>query len=79
MEEDVLSNVIRSEAAARVRSALTRIPTHDREVLLLRHVADLSGPEIAEVLGISTGAVRVRIHRATQRLAQEFGERDATG
>jgi RNA polymerase sigma-70 factor (ECF subfamily) len=79
MDEDVLSDVIRSEDAARLCAALTRLPRHDREVLLLRHAASLSGPEIAEVLGISTGAVRVRIHRATQRLAQEYGDRDATG
>ncbi len=35
-----------------------------REVLLLRDVEGLSAPEVAEVLGISTQAVKSRLHRA---------------
>jgi RNA polymerase sigma factor (sigma-70 family) len=77
VDEDVLSGVIRSEDAARLRAALRRIPRNDREVLLLRYVAGLSGPEIAGVLNISAGAVRVRHHRAMRRLANELGEHDA--
>jgi RNA polymerase sigma factor (sigma-70 family) len=75
--EDTLSEVIRSENAARLRAAIGSIPRGDREVLLLRYVADLSGPEIGEVLGISAGTVRVRIHRALKRLSQELGDHDA--
>jgi len=77
VDEDILSGVIRSEDAARLRAALRRIPRNDREVLLLRYVAGLSGPEIAAVLNISAGAVRVRLHRALRRLANELGEDDA--
>jgi RNA polymerase sigma-70 factor (ECF subfamily) len=35
-----------------------------REVLLLRDVEGLSAPEVAEVLGVSTQAVKSRLHRA---------------
>jgi RNA polymerase sigma-70 factor (ECF subfamily) len=35
-----------------------------REVLLLRDVEGLTAPEVAEVLGVSTDAVKSRLHRA---------------
>ena len=41
-----------------------------REVLVLRYMDDLSIEEIAVVLGKSTGAVRVLVHRATKTLEQ---------
>lgn len=75
-EDDPLTNVIRSEDAARLRAALLRLAKHDRDVLLLRFVVELSGPEIAEILNISPSAVRVRVHRALGRLANQLGEAD---
>ena len=77
--DDVLSAVVRSERAANLRAALNRLPERDREVLLLRYVAELSAPEIAEMLGLSSGAVRTRIHRALQRLSDELGDDDVAG
>jgi RNA polymerase sigma-70 factor, ECF subfamily len=47
--------------------ALRALDLRDREVLVLRYVADLSHADIAERLGISGPAVRVRLHRATAR------------
>ena len=78
-EDDILSGIIRTEEAAHLRAAMLRVPRNDRDVLLLRYVVGLSGPEIAEVLGISSGAMRTRLHRAMRRLANELGERDASG
>jgi RNA polymerase sigma-70 factor (ECF subfamily) len=74
--DDPLTSVIRSEDAARLRAALLRLAKHDRDVLLLRFVVELSGPEIADILQISPGAVRVRVHRALGRLSIELGDDD---
>ncbi len=38
--------------------------------LVLMYLDDLSGNEMAEVTGLSEGAVRVRIHRIKQRLTE---------
>jgi len=38
--------------------------------LVLMHLEDMSGREMAEVTGLSEGALRVRIHRIKQRLAE---------
>jgi RNA polymerase sigma-70 factor (ECF subfamily) len=45
----------------------------DVEILLLRVVADLPADDVAAIVGLSTGAVRVRQHRAVKRLAAALG------
>lgn len=49
--------------------ALEALEPRDRAVLLLRDVLGFSGPEVAGVLGITPGHVRVVLHRARERLA----------
>ncbi|MDW8280701.1 MAG: sigma-70 family RNA polymerase sigma factor [Myxococcales bacterium] len=47
-----------------VEQAIAALDPMYREVLLLRDVEGLTAPEVAEVLGISTPAVKSRLHRA---------------
>jgi RNA polymerase sigma-70 factor (ECF subfamily) len=60
--------VVRYIEAQRARDLLTRLPEHQRELVLLRVVAGLSAEETGNVLGMSAGAVRVAQHRALTRL-----------
>ncbi|WP_157431819.1 sigma-70 family RNA polymerase sigma factor [Actinomadura hibisca] len=60
--------VVRYIEAQRARDLLTRLPDHQRELVLLRVVAGLSAEETGNVLGMSAGAVRVAQHRALARL-----------
>jgi len=60
--------VVRYIEAERARALLSRLPDHQRELLLLRVVAGLSAEETGNVLGMSAGAVRVAQHRALARL-----------
>ncbi len=62
-----------ADLAARTAHALTRLPDDAREVVVLRDVQGLSTKEAAEVLGISEGAVKVRLHRAHARLRELVG------
>jgi RNA polymerase sigma-70 factor (ECF subfamily) len=64
----------RAERRARVRAALDRLPERDREVLVLRHLEQLSTREAAAVLGTTEGAVKVRLLRALQRMRDLLGE-----
>lgn len=50
--------------------ALRRLPPKLRAVVVLRDVYDLSHAEIAEELGISESAAKVRLHRARHRLRE---------
>ena len=51
-----------------IREALLELPEEQREVLVLRHLEELSTKEIATVLRVSVGAVKTRHLRALQRL-----------
>ncbi len=63
--------------------AIADLPARLRAVVVLRDIYDLSHAEIAEELGISESAAKVRLHRARRRLrAQVFplaGEVTRTG
>jgi RNA polymerase sigma-70 factor (ECF subfamily) len=58
----------REEVRIRMRTALEGLPPRDREVLVLRHLEQLSTREIAAVTGITEGAVKTRHLRALQRV-----------
>lgn len=51
-----------------VLGALAALPERQREVIALRHYAELSEAEIAEALGISRGAVKSHASRAAAAL-----------
>jgi RNA polymerase sigma-70 factor, ECF subfamily len=53
-----------------LRAALASLSASDREVLLLVAWDDCDMRELAEVLGVSSVAARVRLHRARSRLRQ---------
>ena len=56
------------EELARVREAITKLPTAIREPLILRTMEGLTQAETAETLGISEKAVETRLYRARARL-----------
>jgi RNA polymerase sigma-70 factor (ECF subfamily) len=59
-----------SAAAMRgeIRRALRVMPSHERDVLLLFALGDVTYEEIAEAIDVPVGTVRSRLHRARQRL-----------
>jgi RNA polymerase sigma-70 factor, ECF subfamily len=66
--------LIREELCSLVQSALQRLNPSDREILLMRHVEEMSTADIGAVLGINVGAVRARHVRALQRLRSLLNE-----
>jgi len=65
-------HVVRSSepctARVDVTAALETLPPRQRQVAVLRHVADLPEEEVAESLGISVGSVKRHLHRAMTTL-----------
>ena len=55
-----------------VRAAVALLPAGQRDVVLMHYVDDLSCEEIANLLGTTPGAVRVRLHRARALLRREL-------
>jgi RNA polymerase sigma-70 factor (ECF subfamily) len=61
-----------------VRDAIERLRPVDREVLELVMWEGLTHAEAAQVLGCSTNAVAVRLHKARKRLQAELGRGEAS-
>jgi RNA polymerase sigma-70 factor (ECF subfamily) len=57
------------ELSERVQTALMALSPEHREVVVMRHFADLSYEEIAETLDIPEKTVKSRLFSARQRLA----------
>ena len=51
-----------------VRAALLSLPVYYREVIVLRHFAQMSYEEIAETVGVPVKTVKSRLHTARQQL-----------
>ena len=59
--------------AGELTTAIDRLEPPHREVVLLRHVLELSEAETAAVLGCRPGTVKSRLSRALDRLREELG------
>jgi RNA polymerase sigma-70 factor (ECF subfamily) len=60
-----------------MRGLIARLPDNQAIVVTLRFYEDMDGPAIARRLGMTDNAVRVRLHRALERLEQMMRDRAA--
>jgi RNA polymerase sigma-70 factor (ECF subfamily) len=58
--------------ARRLEQLVAQLPETQRQVLVLRDIYGQSTDEVADAMGISTGAVKVRLFRARERLKAEL-------
>jgi RNA polymerase sigma-70 factor (ECF subfamily) len=65
---------IRSEEAGQLRAAIQKLPPHFRIVLVLRDMEGLTDGEVAEITGLRSGTVRVRLHRARLFVRKELAK-----
>ena len=59
---------IQQENINNLQSAINMLPLHHREIIILRHIQNLSYYEIGRVLNIPVNSVKVRLHRARVQL-----------
>ncbi|MGE4466024.1 RNA polymerase sigma factor [Sphaerochaeta sp.] len=67
-EQTPESIVIYRQAQNRLKAAMNSIPQEERDLLAMAGAKGLKYDEIAKAAGISVANVKVRIHRARQRL-----------
>jgi RNA polymerase sigma-70 factor (sigma-E family) len=72
--ESAESAVLISEEHREVLAAIRRLPTRQREALVLRYYLDLDEAEIARSMRISRGTVKSTISRALAALGRLLGE-----
>ncbi len=67
-----LESLEREETFAQLNDLLGELSKPDREILTLRYALEYHTEQIAELLGINTTAVHMRLSRARQRLADRL-------
>lgn len=68
------AQLLSQELRGRLGEVVSTLPDQQRTVILLRDVAGLDGPAVAEALGISEGNQRVILHRARSRVRAQLAE-----
>ncbi len=66
------AQVVATVERADLHAALKRLNQRDRELLELRYNEDLTQQAIARRLGIPEGTVKVRLHRARDKLRRAY-------
>jgi RNA polymerase sigma factor (sigma-70 family) len=61
------------ELGSALDAAIARLPAANREAFVLFHVENVSYEEMKAITGVSVNALKVRVHRARQRLLLELG------
>ena len=70
--DDAAAQAEPAKASERLQAVVDTLPDHLRAVLVLKEIEGYGHAEIAELLGISEGASRVRLTRALKRLRHEL-------
>jgi RNA polymerase sigma factor (sigma-70 family) len=70
--EDLEVELLRQEQAMQLAGALGTLPPATRELLVARYGEEASLHEIAGRMGLSEGAIKVRLHRARRQLRRAF-------
>jgi len=65
-------NLLQAERHYQVHEAVLKIPPQLRIVLVLHDMEELSTDQVAQILGLQQGTVRVRLHRARLTLRKEM-------
>jgi RNA polymerase sigma-70 factor (ECF subfamily) len=66
--------LLSSEAAESLRLAVLKVPPQYRMVLVLHDMEDLTTTEVAQIMGLREGTVRVRLHRARLFVRQQLAK-----
>ena len=65
--------LIGKEMSECIRGRIGNLPGSYGEVLALREMGGMTNAEIASALGVSEGAVKIRLHRARSLLREDLG------
>lgn len=68
----------RKERRIEIEGVVRTLPSHYRELIILRHSQDLTYEEIVEVTGLPLGTVKNRLFRAREMMRQQFVEKGIT-
>lgn len=68
--QDLDENLQRQENIAKIRNALVELDEKDRHIVVLRYFEEMTTYEVAKIVGIREGNLRVRTHRILKKLKE---------
>ncbi len=68
--QDLDEKLERHQDIAEVQSALAKLEEKDRQIIILRYFEEMSSFEVAKIVGIREGNLRVKTHRILKKLKQ---------
>ncbi len=68
----VEQQIIREEMNDCIRGYVEKLPENYRTVLVLSELEGVRNKEIAEILGVTLDTVKIRLHRAREKLKEEL-------
>lgn len=71
-----IRRLVRAELRDRIRRAIDTLSEKYREILILKHLEQLTTDETAEVLGVSASTIKTRYYRALQFLTDELDHQE---
>lgn len=77
-KDDPLANLQIGERRARLHAEIDHLPESQRLIVLMRYREELSYEEIAEILDIPLGTVKIGLFRARQRLRAALVEEEGS-
>ena len=72
-DDGPLEATMRDERVNAVRAAIAALDADLREIVVLRDIKGLRYEELAEAIGVPTGTVKSRLHRARAALKRKLG------
>ena len=63
---------VKNEMRSCLMGYIEKLPESYRTVLILSDLEELSNKEIAEILGLSLDTIKIRLHRAREKLREEL-------
>ena len=75
-EESAEDNLLRDQSHTELRTLIQKLPEEQKEVLIMRHYADLSFKEIADLTGVSINTALGRMRYALNNLRRMMQERE---
>ena len=70
--ENPLNDLLNEELIEKIEEKIAELAPYQREVLILREIEELPYLEIAKITETDLNQVKIRIHRARKRLAEEL-------
>jgi RNA polymerase sigma-70 factor (ECF subfamily) len=64
--------LVRKQMNECIKDFIEKLPENYRTVLVLSELQVISNREIAEILGVTVGTVKIRLHRAREKLKEEL-------